>query len=124
MAKDTSKLTKSKLTKDEKSVLQLFVDTIHYLDDLGTPEIQGMNLDGVRVQSSSKHDLGGRTRKYRNLRRRLVDRVFSELQGTINKIDGQEIQYESLRCRKKDCKLKDRRQKDSKFCRECGEQLT
>ena len=55
---------------------------------------------------------GIKTKKYRNIKRRLLDRVKDETTGALNRIDSEYVPPVSKRCRLKDCDLKDRRQRE------------
>ncbi len=113
----------NEIGKEAGSVIYELFMSVKFLDEVGKPGISGMNIDGVKHKAYHPPMPGIKTKKYRNIKRRLLDRVKDETTGALNRIDSEYVPPVSKRCRLKDCDLKDRRQRDAKFCRSCGNAL-
>lgn len=104
------------------TIHELFL-TAKYLEEISKPGVSGMNLDGVKHRPQHPPMPGISTKKYRNIHRRMLDKVKDQIRGSLNQVDSEYVPPVSKRCRLKDCSLKDRRQRDAKFCRSCGNEL-
>jgi len=116
-------LNLNEISKDSRQAIYDLFMSVKFLEEIGKPTISGMNLDGLKHKSYHPPMPGISTKKYRNIKTRLLDRVKDETIGAMNRIDSEYIAPPSKRCRLKDCDLKDRRQRDAKFCRGCGNAL-
>jgi len=116
-------LNLDEVSKDTREVLYDIFMSSKFLDEVGKPGIGGMNLDGVKHTPQHPPMPGISTKRYRNIKRRMLDRIRDNVLGAMNQIDTVSVPPPSRRCRLKDCKLKDKRQKDAKFCRDCGNEL-